>query len=319
MIAQLLVQVAIYCLFPLLLTFEKNPQTRRVSLYIYVSLVLIMGGFLGAVYSVVLVTDINLSGGTIAYGGFMMACIMMAFIENDPFILQNIVRLVIMVSVFKVLLFASVASTLNTPDILNPLNVPVGLFELSLPLIVLGAVLIITELYFLVFVFDRLKRVVVNHAMFSLAFSLGFMATIVMDGVLFPLIAMGVSSKVFSLIIGNLSGKVIIAVTFGSFLFVFMLTNRSRMEKALNDPLLDWRLLLSSSSNIVQKLEQNEEQLLQARTVVEHSREGIAVLDTEFRILSANPALEHLLEFPATQTLDNRYLFDLMTPPAYSG
>ena len=78
MLAQLLVQVSIYCLFPLLLTFEKNPQARRVSLYIYVSLVLIMGGFLGAVYSVVLPGNIGLSGGTIAYGGFMMACIMMA-------------------------------------------------------------------------------------------------------------------------------------------------------------------------------------------------------------------------------------------------
>ena len=102
MLAQLLVQVSIYCLFPLLLTFEKNPQARRVSLYIYVSLVLIMGGFLGAVYSVVLPGNIGLSRGTIAYGGFMMACIMMAFIENDPFILQNIVRLVLMVTIFRV-------------------------------------------------------------------------------------------------------------------------------------------------------------------------------------------------------------------------
>ena len=158
MLAQLLVQVGIYCLFPLLLTFEKNPQTRRVSLYIYVSLVLIMGGFLGAVYSVLLPGDISLSGGTIAYGGFMMACIMMAFIENDPFILQNIMRLVVMVTIFKVLLFTSVAETLNAPEVINPLNVPAGLFEVSLPLIVLGALLIIAELYFLVFVFDRLKR-----------------------------------------------------------------------------------------------------------------------------------------------------------------
>ncbi|WP_139142141.1 putative bifunctional diguanylate cyclase/phosphodiesterase [Alteromonas lipolytica] len=315
MIAQLLLQVSIYCLFPLLLTFEKNPQTRRVSLYIYVSLVLIMGGFLGAVYSVVLFDAISLSGGTIAYGGFMMACIMMAFIENDPFILQNIVRLVLMVSVFKVLLFTSVAGLLNAPQILNPLNVPVGLFELSLPLIVLGAVLIIVELYLLVFVFDKLKRLLVNHAIFSLAYSLGFVAVILMDGVLFPLIAMGVSSDVFALIIGNLSGKALIAVTFGSFLFLFMLVNKQRMEKALNDPLLNWRLLLSSSSHIVQKLEQNEAQLLQARTVVQHSREGIAVLDTDFKIISANPALERLLESAPTQELTEQNLLTLISVP----
>lgn len=315
MVAQLLVQVGIYCLFPLLLTFEKNPQTRRVSLYIYVSLVLIMGGFLGAVYSVVLPGDISLSGGTIAYGGFMMACIMMAFIENDPFILQNIMRLVVTVSIFKVLLFASIAETLNATDVLNPLNVPVGLFELSLPLIVLGALLIIAELYFLVFVFDRLKRVLPNHFLFSLAYSLGFVSIILMDGVLFPVLAMGVSSEVFGLIIGNLSGKAIIAVTFGSYLFLFMLTNRARMEKALNDPLLNWRMLLSSSSNIVRKLEQNEQQLLQARTVVEHSREGMAVLDSDFQVVSTNPALEHLFATSSIGELNHKALFKLFSTP----
>ena len=315
MLAQLLVQVGIYCLFPLLLTFERNPQTRRVSLYIYVSLVLIMGGFLGAVYSVLLPGDISLSGGTIAYGGFMMACIMMAFIENDPFILQNIMRLVVMVSIFKVLLFASVAETLNAPGVLNPLNVPAGLFELSLPLIVLGALLIIAELYFLVFVFDRFKRILTNHFLFSLAFSLGFVCVILMDGVLFPVLAMGVSSEVFGLIIGNLSGKAIIAATFGSYLFLFMLSNKSRMEKALNDPLLDWRMLLSSSATIVRKLEQNEQQLLQARTVVEHSREGMAVLDSEFQVVSTNPALEHFFAASRAGGLIHKPLFGLFSTP----
>ena len=315
MLAQLLIQVSIYCLFPLLLTFEKNPQTRRVSLYIYVSLVLIMGGFLGAVYSVLLPGDISLSGGTIAYGGFMMACIMMAFIENDPFILQNIMRLVVMVSIFKVLLFASVAETLNASGVLNPLNVPAGLFEISLPLIVLGALLIISELYFLIFIFDRLKRMLTNHFLFSLAFSLGFVCVILMDGVLFPVLAMGVTSEVFGLIIGNLSGKAIIAATFGSYLFLFMLTNKNRMEKALSDPLLDWRILLSSSSNIVRKLAQNEQQLLQARTVVENSREGMAVLDDEFQIISTNPALEQLFAGDNQRTLMNRPLFELFSSP----
>ena len=315
MLLQLLVQVGIYCLFPLLLTFEKNPQARRVSLYIYVSLVLIMGGFLGAVYSVVLPGNIGLSGGTIAYGGFMMACIMMAFIENDPFILQNIVRLVLMVTIFKVLLFASVAETLNAPQVLNPLNVPAGLFEVSLPLIVLGAILIIVELYFLIFVFDRLKRRLTNHLLFSLAFSLGFVCVILMDGVLFPVLAMGVSSDVFGLIIGNLSGKAIIASTFGSYLFLFMLTNKKRMERALNDPLLDWRILLSSSSNIVRKLEQNERQLLQARTVVEHSREGMAILDRDYLIVTTNPAMEYLFSTSTPDELYNRRLFDLFSTP----
>ena len=315
MLLQLLVQVGIYCLFPLLLTFERNPQTRRVSLYIYVSLVLIMGGFLGAVYSVMLPGDISLSGGTIAYGGFMMACIMMAFIENDPCILQNIMRLVVMVTIFKVLLFTSVAETLNAPEVINPLNVPIGLFELSLPLIVLGALLIIAELYFLVFVFDRLKRMLSNHHLLSLAFSLGFVSVILMDGVLFPVLAMGVSSEVFGLIIGNLSGKAIIAATFGSYLFLFMLTNKNRMQKALNDPLLDWRILLASSASIVRKLEQNEQQLLQARTVVEHSREGMVVLDSEFQIVSTNPALEHLLGVTHAGGLIHKPLFDLLSPP----
>ena len=72
MVSHFIFQVILFCVFPSVLSMEKNPHTRRVSLYIYVSLVLLMGGFLGAVYSLELFNSIKLSGGTIAYGGFMM-------------------------------------------------------------------------------------------------------------------------------------------------------------------------------------------------------------------------------------------------------
>ncbi|NVK54581.1 MAG: EAL domain-containing protein [Alteromonadaceae bacterium] len=311
MVTQLLVQFGLYCLFPLTLTFEKNPQTRRVSLYVYISIVLLMGGFLGAVYNVTLPGEINISGGTLAYGGFIMACVLMAFIENDAFILRNIMRLVVMVGIFKVTLFASISQILVASDIGNPLNTPSELFEVSIPLIVIGAVLIIVELYILLITFDRLKLLLSNYVMLSAAYSLWFVAMILVDGVLFPVLAIGLSDEVFTLIIGNLNGKVIIALSFGLFLFCFMLTNKNRMKKALSDPLIDWQLLLSSSSKIVAKLESNEQQLRQATTVFEQSREGIAVLNEHYCIINTNKAFQTLFNKQQLNELKDQSLLGL--------
>ncbi|MDC8832789.1 GGDEF and EAL domain-containing protein [Alteromonas gilva] len=304
-------QFGIYCLFPLILTFEKNPQTRRVSFYVYISLVLLMGGFLGAVYHANLPGEVYISGGTLAYGGFIMAGVLMAFIENDAFILRNIIRLVAMVGVFKVALFTSIAQTLVSSEVGNPLNTPAALFEISIPLIAIGAVLIIIELYTLFFMFDRLKSRLSNYALLSAAYSLCFVFVIIADGVLFPLLALDMSGEVFTLIIGNLSGKVVIALSFGLFLFCFMLTNKTRMKKALSDPLVDWRLLLSSSSKIVATLESNEQQLRQAKTVFEQSREGIAVLNKHYCIINTNKAFQTLFNEQQPSDLHNQNLLDL--------
>lgn len=66
---------------------EKNLYMWWVLLYIYVSLVLLMGGFLGVVYLLELFNSIKLFGGIIVYGGFMMVCVILVFIECDVFIL----------------------------------------------------------------------------------------------------------------------------------------------------------------------------------------------------------------------------------------
>lgn len=291
MVSHFLFQVILFCVFPSVLSMEKNPHTRRVSLYIYVSLVLLMGGFLGAVYSLELFNSIKLSGGTIAYGGFMMACVILAFIERDAFILQNIMRLVFTVGLFKVLLFALVVKSLRAEQVINALDVPAALFELSIPLIILGAVLIILELYLLIFLFDKFKSRIAGHANLSLAYSLSFVFVIVADGILFPLLAFGVHSDTFELIIGNFSGKVLIACSYGLFLFAFLLFSRHRMEKVVKEPLLDWNLLLSSGKEIVEQMDRHEQQLRQAKTVFETSREGIAILNLDFAIVDANNAL----------------------------
>lgn len=295
MVSHFLFQVILFCAFPTVLSLEKNPHIRRVSLYIYVSLVLLMGGFLGAVFSIELFNSIKLSGGTIAYGGFMMACVLLTFLERDVFILQNIMRLVFTVGIFKVLLFAIVVKTLQADRVINALDVPDTLFELSIPLIILGAVLIIIELYLLIFMFDRFKHKIKGHAMLSLAYSLSFILVIIADGILFPLLAFGVQSETFELIIGNFSGKVLIGCTYGLFLFTFLLLSRQRMERVVQEPLLDWNLLLTSGKDIVEKMDRREQQLRQAKTVFETSREGIAILNMDFAVVDANCALVNMV------------------------
>ncbi len=317
MVSHFLLQVILFCVFPSVLSLEKNPHTRRVSLYIYVSLVLLMGGFLGAVYSITLFESIKLSGGTIAYGGFMMACVIIAFIERDAFILQNIMRLVFTVGIFKVLLFALVVQSLQSDNVINALNVPAALFELSIPLIVLGALLILVELFFLLFLFDRFKNKISGHARLSFAYSVSFILVILADGVLFPLLAFGVQSATFELIIGNFSGKILIALVYGLFLFSFLLLSRRRMEKVVREPLLDWNILMSSGKQIVEQMERRDQQLRQAKTVFETSRDGIAILSHDYAVIDANVALLGMLHPNEDKppTLQNEKLLDRLLSP----
>lgn len=308
MLADYLIQVILLVLFPAVLVIQDNPQTRRVSFYVYISLVLLMGGFVGAVYSLELFDGVVVSGGSILYGAFMMTCVVFAFIERDAFILQNLARLVVTVGVFKVFLFMLIADILAQPDTINTNAIPSALFDISIPLLILGAILIIVELLFLFVIFNSLRKLTQSHLILSFVYTLSFMAMLVLDGVFFPLFAMGFSAEVFHLIIGGFSGKAVLAVSFGIPLFGFLVFSRERLAMYDDNNLLDWKLLLSSGNDIVKTVKDREERLLQADAVFQQSQEGIVVTDPHLFIVNINPAFERLCGIPRDTLLEQAYL-----------
>ena len=106
-------QLSLYALFPFYFATLENPL-RRVSFYIYLSLVLAFGGFVGSIFSMPIYEGVNISAGNMAYGAFMMTTILFLIIERDLFIIRNIVRLVITVNIFKVLMFLLLSTALAT-------------------------------------------------------------------------------------------------------------------------------------------------------------------------------------------------------------
>lgn len=153
----LIAQFIAFSLFPLYFTMLPAPS-RRTHFYTYIALILLIGGFMGNVYSLPITDGVVVSGGNLCYGAFMMTSVMFVWVERDAFILRHLVRLVVLVDIFKIVLSALTHSILETDGVINPHAVPPGLFETSTPLIALGGVLIISELLFLLFIFEAVKK-----------------------------------------------------------------------------------------------------------------------------------------------------------------
>ncbi|RAL96027.1 hypothetical protein [Agrobacterium sp. MS2] len=147
----LIAQFIAFSLFPLYFTTLPAPS-RRTHFYTYIALILLIGGFMGNVYSLPITDGVVVSGGNLCYGAFMMTSVMFVWVERDAFILRHLVRLVVLVDIFKIIFSVLTHSILETEGVINPHAVPSGFFEISTALIALGGVLIISELLLLLFI-----------------------------------------------------------------------------------------------------------------------------------------------------------------------
>ncbi|WP_413693932.1 hypothetical protein [Psychromonas sp. KJ10-2] len=127
-------------------TFYEG-ELRRISFFYYISLVLFIGGIFGNLYSFPISEGINISGGNICYGAFMMTSVLFVLVEKDLQIFKQIIRLVVTIDIVNIALSSIVAKTLNTPNVINPHQTSSALFDVSIPFIILGGVLIIVELF----------------------------------------------------------------------------------------------------------------------------------------------------------------------------
>src|SRR6218665_3598619 len=206
----LVLQLIVFSIFPLYFTTISG-LSRRVHFYVYISLVLLVGGFLGNVYSLPITDSIVISGGNLCYGAFMMASVMFVWVERDAFILRHLVRLVILVDVFHVAFSYLTQSILTSNGIINANAVPPEMFEISTPFIILGGVLIISELLLLLFIFERTKKSRASLVATAAIYILSFIFVLVLDGIAFPFIAFGMNAQIAAIVVGGLSGKILMA------------------------------------------------------------------------------------------------------------
>jgi hypothetical protein len=169
MITLFALHVLLFSVFAMGLTILPK-SVRAVCFYAYLSIILIIGGFLGNAYSLPISSEIVVSGGNLAYGAFMMTAILFVLAERDSFILRRLVQLVVVVDIFNILLSVLITRSFAQPETLNPHGTPSALFETSTPLIILGGVLIIIELGIMLYIFERIKRFTLSPVLARVAY-----------------------------------------------------------------------------------------------------------------------------------------------------
>jgi diguanylate cyclase (GGDEF)-like protein len=290
----LILQLLAFSAFPLYFTTLSGPL-RQIHFYIYIALVLLIGGYLGNIFSLQVADGVVISGGNVCYSAFMMTCVMFVWIEKNAFILRHLVKLVILVDIFNIGFSFLVHSILTTNGTINPHGVPPAIFEVSVPLILLGGVLIVTELLLLLFIFEHTKKRVSSLFLTGAIYLFSFILVLVLDGVVFPFIAFGINSEIVTLVIGGLSGKILTALTFSLPLALFMVWQRRAFVDYLQSDTIRWRLLVSSSSDLIKEMAQKEQDIRHGDTVFRNSTEGLAIVDQTGTVLKANPAFSRML------------------------
>lgn len=272
MLVSFAIHVCLFSGFALALAFLPKPF-RAVFFYAYLTIILVIGGFLGNLYSLPIAEGLVVSGGNLAYGAFMMTSIIFVLIERDIFVLRRIVLLVIAVNIFNITLMFLIADTLSSPDTLNPHNTSMALFATSIPFIILGGILIVLELGIMLYVFELLKRATQSPVVGLICYVIVFVLILCIDGIAFPLIAFGTSQEVIKIVAGGLSGKLLTATAYSFALLIFFAIFPSRFSKYLNQRVFNWTTLLWSSSEIIDKMDRKDAQLSRTISRIAHSAE----------------------------------------------
>ncbi len=274
--------VLFFSAFAMGLTTLPKPL-RAVSFYAYLSIILIIGGFLGNAYSLPISDGIVVSGGNLVYGAFMMTSILFVLAERDIFILRRLVQLVVVVDIFNILLSILITRTISTTGILNPHETPSELFQSSIPFIALGGILIIFELGLMLLIFELIKRVTHSPILVRAAYLVTFVAILCFDGIAFPLIAFGISPEVIAIVAGSLTGKLLTAASYSLSILAFSAIFPARFSAYIDERVFTWRTLRSSSSEIIRDLENKDAQLTKTQSQIVHSAElaglGYAISD----------------------------------------
>lgn len=253
-------QVALFSVFPILLAGLKR-SIRLIYFYIYISLVLLVGGFLGAVYSIPLTSTITISGGSLAYGALMMSTMVLVITERDLDVVRTIIRIVIAVNVVKFFLFLLISWTLTSEGIINPFNTSPLVFGVSVKFMIIGGVLIIAELLLLIFLFERIKTRIDNHALLSFLYLVFFIAVLCLDGVLFPLIAFPFGLALVEIIAGGVQSKLVLALAYSLPIVVYLVLFREDISKYKKSPIRLPELLIAPRADLIEEIERSQQAL----------------------------------------------------------
>lgn len=236
--------VVVYSVLPLVFANRRNPF-RFLLLYTHIAATLTLGGILGSVYVLPVGGDVAVRAGTVAYGGFMFATLVIVIVGRDLQVVRNVIALTVCVNVLVSTVFALTHEGLASGTVQNVNATAPAVFDQSLDVVVLGGLLIIAELVLLMTLVELAKRRLGPWGM-ALAYPVSYVAILLLDGVLFPLLVVRPPGDLGDLVVANLETKAVLAGAFVVPLMVFVAFYRPTL-KAFEERPLELRHLLSLS------------------------------------------------------------------------
>lgn len=289
------IQIVVYAAFPFYLNTLRR-SIKFIAFYIYLGIVLALGGFLGSVYSFPITEAITLSGGSLAYGALLMATILLVIIEKNLIVMRNVIRLVITVNIFVFLLFNSLSLALNHAAIINPFHTSFQVFQVSLKAMVVGEVLIISELLLLLVIFEWFKTRIENVFILSTLYAFFYILVLCLDGVLFPALAFGVNPELVRIIYGGLPGKFVMAAAYSLAILAFLVVFRKNLTQYVHEPLNFKELLIAPRAKLLDEIDRQRESLEMSeekyRQLAESIKDVFFSMDSRMRCTYWNKASE---------------------------
>lgn len=315
--------VAIYAGIPLLIAIRRTPA-QMMLLYTHVAAVLTLGGLLGAVYVLPVWGDVAVLAGQVSYGAFMFSTLITVIVGRDVRVVRNIVLLTVYVDVLVYLVFRVTHLALSQKKVPDPLGVAPAVFDQSLDVVVLGGVLIVLELVGLIAVLELAKPRLGRWPM-AAVYVLAYVAMLVLDGVLFPIVVLRPPSGLGDLIVSSVEAKLALAAAYAVPLALFLAFNGRLVQRFEATPLHLDRLVPLRRATVLERLKQREAEL-EVRTaeagratatvsrILDAARNTLLIAtDPELRVTRFNTGAEELLGYAESAAV-GRSILDALDP-----
>lgn len=292
-VALVAAQVALYGAFPLAFGFFRRP-VRLVLFYVYIAVVLLVGGVFGSIYAVPVTPGITLSAGSVLYGALMLSVFMLVVGGTDARVVRNVVKIIVAVNIFKLGLFALTAEALRSPEVINRFDTSPSLFTVSITVVLVGGVLIVTELTLLVLVFRAIQARVTRPAPLAVLYLAVFLAVLCLDGLLFPVAINPSAPGLGAIVATSVRAKLLLGVAYSGPLLLCLFAFRSRLAGDRPEPLRFNELFVSPRRDLVTEVERQHQELASGeeryRQLVESTADAVVGLGLDGVITSWNRA-----------------------------
>jgi diguanylate cyclase (GGDEF)-like protein len=124
--------------------------------------------------------------------------------------------------------------------------------------LLIGGGLIFVELLFILFLFIQVRKFVFNISFLSIIYTFAFILILCLDGLLFPLFAFGFDENLSSIIIGSVTGKLILALSYSLPMLVFYCVFKRHLVRFLKSPIQFQNLLPAPRKKLLEELHRYE-------------------------------------------------------------